>query len=166
MRDKHIKLLKLAQMRGQEKGVNSSNAGSISERPTHTFESLDRKTSLFNRMNSGSENNYSFHKYISSGLKTAGPTPRVSNYKSQSLLNPNLNTKGSDIEEIMLHTKTIDTMKPRVVQLFVFIKNQLMNSDHPINKIAKCFVDNYVDYYSKQILMNAEKFHVKEKNQF
>ena len=51
-------------------------------------------------------------------------------------------------------------MKPSVTHMFLFIKNQLTDLDHPLNKIAKCFVDNYVDFYSKEILMNGEKYHI------
>lgn len=49
-------------------------------------------------------------------------------------------------------------MSPNVRQMFIFIKNQLMNEDHPLNKIAANFVLHYVDYWSREILHNAEKF--------
>jgi hypothetical protein len=44
------------------------------------------------------------------------------------------------------------------MQMFIFIKNQLMSEDHPLNKIAANFVKHYVEYYSKEILYNADKF--------
>lgn len=44
--------------------------------------------------------------------------------------------------------------------MFVFIKSQLFNEEHPLNKIASNFVYNYVDYWGNQILTNAEKFNV------
>ena len=50
--------------------------------------------------------------------------------------------------------------------MFIFIKNQLMNKDHPLNKIAANFVFHYVEYYSKEILNNAEQFNVTKENDF
>ena len=50
-------------------------------------------------------------------------------------------------------------MKPSVLKLYLFIKKQMNEPDHPLNQIAKKFVEYYVDYYSRQILMNGEKFH-------
>jgi hypothetical protein len=48
-------------------------------------------------------------------------------------------------------------------KLFNFIKEQLMDTEHPINKIAANFVYHYVDNYSRELLMNHEQFmHVKE----
>lgn len=49
-------------------------------------------------------------------------------------------------------------MKPNIRQLFIFIKTHIMNEEHPVNKIAAVFVQNYVDFYSNEILNNSEKF--------
>ena len=57
-------------------------------------------------------------------------------------------------------------MKPSVLKLYMFIKKQMNEPDHPLNQIAKKFVEYYVDYYSRQILMNAEKFHQKQDQEF
>lgn len=59
-------------------------------------------------------------------------------------------------DEIILQTETIDQMKPNIKQLFIFIKTHIMNDEHPINRIAGVFVQNYVDFYSREILNNAE----------
>ena len=54
---------------------------------------------------------------------------------------------------------TIDQMKPKVFKLFMFIKNQLQNKKHPLNIIAKKFCDYYVEFYSRELLMDNEKYH-------
>ena len=57
-------------------------------------------------------------------------------------------------------------MKPSVLKLYMFIKKQMMEPDHPLNQIARKFVEYYVDFYSRQILMNSEKFHQKRDQEF
>lgn len=45
--------------------------------------------------------------------------------------------------------ETIDTMKPRIKKLFLVIKKQLAQKDHPLNILSAKFVECYVAYYDK-----------------
>ena len=74
--------------------------------------------------------------------------------------------KREEKQQINFEVETIENMKPSVMQLFVFIREQLMNPEHPLNKVSKCFVENYVEHYGREILMNVEKYHATQKNDF
>jgi hypothetical protein len=62
--------------------------------------------------------------------------------------------------------ETIDDMSPKVLKMFVFIKKQLMNPDHPLNVIAKRFAQSYVAYYVKEISLDVNQFNVKREQEF
>ena len=111
---------------------------------------------------SDSQDPYTFRRYITTAHKSGD----IAGIRGSIHQDFDPTSPVSPEKEMRLDTETIEAMKPSVMQLFVFIKEQLTNPDHPLNKISKCFVENYVDYYSREILMNAEKFHVFEKNDF
>ena len=67
---------------------------------------------------------------------------------SNALAEKNLMEKTRDDAQ---NVSTIDQMSYKVKRLFVFIKNQLTQTDHPLNVISKQFSRNYVEFYINQI---------------
>ena len=57
-------------------------------------------------------------------------------------------------------------MSPKILRMFMFIKKQLMNPDHPLNVIAARFADSYVSYYVNQINLDVNQFHKTKEQDF
>ena len=104
MRNKHIKLLRLAKLRGGRDSMIKSPAAS-----------KGRVSAVDPRMSLGGQ-------YCDTEGKA----------------------EINRIHELANETETIDDMSPRILKMFVFIKKQLMHPDHPLNVIAKKFVESYV----------------------
>jgi hypothetical protein len=56
---------------------------------------------------------------------------------------------------------TVAHMNNEVRSLFAFIRSQLMDPEHPLNKSARCFASNFVDFYSNEILANTDRYHLR-----
>lgn len=63
------------------------------------------------------------------------------------------------LPEADLNDKTIEISMSQDTKLsYVFIKNHLMDTTHPLNMIASVFVESYVNHYSAEILNNSEMY--------
>ena len=146
MRLKHIKLLQIAQTRGRERG---SLAVRTSGRLPMASEEPERTPSA-----DGSAR----PQVAATAPPSRGPG-RGQQQPARSLADIRSRSHGGLLEETQqLQRPTIESMHPPVLRLFHFIKLQLFSPEHPLNKIASNFASHYVDFYSRQILMNNEQF--------
>lgn len=74
--------------------------------------------------------------------------------------------KIEEIDEEAKNIQTIDTMCPHVQKLFIIVKKQLMDPEHPLNMVATEFVESYVDFYNEKIHQNIEQFYKTQVNEF
>ena len=57
-------------------------------------------------------------------------------------------------------------MSPQALKLFVIVRQQLVNPEHPLNMVATEFVESYVDYYNRKIHQNIDEFYKTQAKEF
>ena len=60
----------------------------------------------------------------------------------------------------------IDMMKPRVLKLFLMIREQLREERHPLHLITRRFAQSYVNYYSGRISSNMDSILERKEQDF
>lgn len=152
MKEKHIKLLQIAQARGREPRMLGYATDSLAD-----IHQLKKTDSIISSSANIGDTGMSLTTYLARRSRS-NTAKQLSNKLGERAVSKGTAQPLGNTEEIRLEVETIERMSPASNTLFVFIRDHLMDCEHPLNKIAASFVYHYVDHYSREILANCDKF--------